>query len=165
MQANKRRYEFANIDLIELTNEIMDSYEFHLSNKGFQLETNIPDKNEIVYGDREAIAETIINLIDNALKYSVEEKKIEVSVVSDQNNVSISIKDHGIGIPKSYQKDVFDQFFRVPTNNIHNAKGSGLGLSLVKHIMDAHHGQIKLDSTPGKGSTFTLVFPIKKTTT
>jgi len=164
MEANKRKYEFTDLDVDELTKEVMDSYEFHLQNKGFLLETNYLNEKKHITGDKEAVAEAIINLIDNAMKYSAEKKHLIISLTADDKSVSVKVKDHGIGIDKSYHNDVFEQFFRVPTGNVHNAKGSGLGLSLVKHIMDAHDGQIKLDSAAGRGSTFTLIFPLKNTT-
>ncbi len=162
IEANKRRFEFQDVNMNELVGEILQSYEFHLTNKGFTFQYSHPDNCNIISGDKEAISEAIINLIDNAIKYSKDKKHLDINLKSENNHVSLEIKDQGIGIPKSHQEDIFQQFYRVPTGDVHNAKGSGLGLTLVKKIIDAHSGNIRLESSPGKGSSFMLVFPIKK---
>jgi len=94
------------------------------------------------------------------MKYSEDKKQIDISTGSDNRFVFVEVKDFGIGIEDKDQKLVFDKFHRVTKGNLaHKAKGSGIGLSIVKHIMDAHHGTVTLVSTPGKGSTFILNFP------
>jgi len=101
----------------------------------------------------------LINLIDNAIKYSLDEKHIAIRTGKQKGKIFIEVEDHGMGIDDANHKKVFENFFRETTGHVHNTKGSGLGLSLVKHIVEAHKGEIKLKSSPGKGSSFKLVFP------
>ncbi len=162
IEAKRRQFHMQELDLKSISDEIFASYDFHLKNKGFSYNYDYPTSIPPLKGDKEAISEAIINLIDNAIKYSGDKKQLDIKLGSNDQNVYISVKDYGIGISSEHQKEVFDQFYRVPSNNVHNTKGSGLGLTLVKHIMDAHHGQVQLESAPGKGSTFILNFPIKE---
>lgn len=115
-----------------------------------------------IHADREAIAEALINIFDNAAKYSADNKYVRVATGQSGGMVFVELEDHGIGIEKQQHKKIFETFYRVSTGLTHNIKGSGLGLSLVSHIIDAHGGRIELESTPGKGSTFRLLFPTDK---
>ncbi len=109
--------------------------------------------------DSEAVTQAIVNLLDNAVKYTLDEKYIKVILKRNNGNLELSIQDKGIGINESEQKKIFEKFYRAGSSLVHTTKGSGLGLSLVKHIMDVHQGQIKVKSKLNKGSIFTLVFP------
>lgn len=115
--------------------------------------------NPTIPGDRAHLYNMVSNLIDNAIKYSPELPKISILTTSDTHNIYISIKDNGIGISKGNQKKIFDKLYRIPTGNIHDVKGFGLGLSYVKYIITGHQGSIKLESEPNKGSTFTVSLP------
>ena len=112
--------------------------------------------------DREAIALALRNLLDNAVKYSAELKRIEVRLDRRGKDLAIEIVDFGIGIPRPEQRRIFEKFYRVSTGLVHNMKGSGLGLAIVKHIVEAHDGEILVESTPGKGSRFTILLPGRK---
>jgi two-component system phosphate regulon sensor histidine kinase PhoR len=101
----------------------------------------------------------IYNLIDNAIKYADGRPVVEISTVSDARGISVSFKDNGIGISRENQKKVFDKLYRVPTGNVHNVKGFGLGLSYVKRVVEMHGGRIDLASELKKGSTFTIHLP------
>jgi two-component system phosphate regulon sensor histidine kinase PhoR len=158
MEAGKRKYNFANVQLNTIIEEVFNTYKFHLQNKGFKF-ISLPDNNiPLIYADKEAVSEAIINIIDNAVKYSHDSKEVELSTGTMGELVYVKIKDHGIGISLQDQKKIFEKFFRVSSGYVHNTKGTGLGLSLVKHIMDAHKGEITLHSTPGSGSSFILKF-------
>jgi two-component system phosphate regulon sensor histidine kinase PhoR len=110
--------------------------------------------------DSGAVSEAMLNIIDNAVKYSRERKYVRVSTGLEGTAVFIDIEDHGIGIDPRQQKRIFEKFYRVSSGLTHETRGTGLGLALVKHIMDAHRGNITLRSEAGKGSTFRLTFPI-----
>lgn len=162
IERGKREYHFTDSNLNTELQEILENYKQHFDQNGFEIKVNANKNLPDLKLDREAVAEAIINLIDNAMKYSSDHKLIEISTKHEGEYVLLQIKDFGIGISKKDQAYVFDKFFRVTSGNLAlKAKGSGIGLSIVKHIMDAHKGKIELESTPGKGSCFTLVFPIQ----
>ena len=112
-----------------------------------------------VFADKAHLELAIVNLLENALKYS-SNPHIVVETGKDDNDFFISVKDNGIGIEKKYQKNIFKKFYRVPTGDIHNVKGFGLGLNFVKKIIDAHDGKIKVNSLPGIGTEFRLFIPV-----
>jgi signal transduction histidine kinase len=110
--------------------------------------------------DREAIARSLVNLVNNALKYSDREKFLGVKLYRVDRVLTLEVADRGIGIPRTEQSKIFEKFYRAGDPLVHNTKGSGLGLSLVRHIAHAHGGEVAVESTPGKGSTFTLTLPL-----
>ncbi|MGE5436630.1 MAG: sensor histidine kinase [Syntrophothermus sp.] len=161
MEAGKRTFNFDLIDINEVACEVFNTYKFHVRNKGFKFEIKVDDSLPLIKADKDAIGEAIINLIDNAVKYSEDEKEIKITTGTTDENIYLEVADKGIGISEENQKRIFDKFFRVTSNLVHNTKGTGLGLSLVKHIMEAHKGDVTVTSTLWKGSTFRLVFPIE----
>ncbi len=116
-------------------------------------------ENDFVNADRVHITNALVNLLTNALKYSPGTPEIQVVTGVTGNMVYTMVSDKGIGIPRRYQKYIFDKYFRVPTGDVHNIKGFGIGLSYVKSVVAAHGGRVAVSSDPGKGSTFTLVIP------
>jgi len=162
LEASKKRFNFEPIQLNALYSEIQATYFHHVKDKGFTLMFEPSEDLGLIQGDRESISEAIINLLDNAIKYSHDKKHITVKTGRDFNFRYIDVTDQGIGIAKKHQGEIFEQFFRAPTGDVHTTKGSGLGLTLVKKIMEAHHGQVTVESSPGKGSTFRLKFPVLK---
>ena len=162
LEASKKRFNFEPIQLNDLYRAIQETYFHHLKDKGFTLKFEPSEDLGLIQGDREAISEAIINLLDNAIKYSHDKKHITVKTGRDYNFRYIEVIDQGIGIAKKHHSEIFEQFFRAPAGDIHTTKGSGLGLTLVKKIMEAHHGQVTVESSPGKGSTFRLKFPVLK---
>src|SRR5207302_3575303 len=108
------------------------------------------------------IARSLLNLVNNALKYSQKNKFLNVNLYRENGSVKLEVVDHGIGIPKSEQHKIFEKFYRVGDPLVHTTKGSGLGLSLVRHIVHAHGGQVLVDSAPGEGSKFTIALPVKQ---
>ena len=108
------------------------------------------------------MSQAISNLLDNAIKYSGKVKQISITTKTLESDLRIEIADHGIGIPRAEQARVFEKFYRVGNGLVHDVKGSGLGLSLVKHIIEAHNGTISVESDVGKGSRFTILLPIMR---
>jgi two-component system phosphate regulon sensor histidine kinase PhoR len=158
MEAGKKQYKFQDADINAIVSSVMHTYSFHLQNEGFtpivELANNLP----LISIDAEAVTEAVINLIDNAIKYSGDEKYLRVRTRQTDSAIAVEVEDHGVGIAEEHRKKIFDTFYRVGTALVHNTKGSGLGLSLVKHIMDAHGGRVEVESAVGKGSVFRLLF-------
>src|SRR5205814_4727814 len=107
----------------------------------------------------DAIIQAFMNLLDNAIKYSGASRQILIRMGEDSGYLTISVIDHGIGIPCEDQFKIFEKFYRVSTGLVHDVKGNGLGLSIVKHIIEAHRGRVEVDSEPSRGSRFTIYLP------
>jgi signal transduction histidine kinase len=146
--------------MAELVRTTLDSYRYQIEQSGFTLEESIEDNLPRIRADREAIARSLLNLINNAVKYSSDDKCLAVKVWKKNGSVSMEVIDHGIGIPRCEQGKIFEKFYRVSDPLVHNTKGSGLGLSLVRHVVEAHGGRVWVESTPGKGSKFSIELPI-----
>ena len=145
------------ISLNELVNSLIEQYKLKAS-KPVEFTCSIPEDIELV-ADRTHLYNMLSNLIDNAIKYADKEPcRIEATARQDDHETTISITDNGPGISEANQRQIFDKFFRVPSGNIHNVKGYGLGLYYVKDMMGKHGGTARVESVPGKGSTFTLHF-------
>lgn len=160
MEAGKRTFHFENSDLNSIVENVFNTYSFHLQNKEFEFDFRKGNDLPSVNIDPDAVSEAIINLIDNAVNYSQDNKVVILRTGKENSFVFVEVEDKGMGIPESDQKKIFDKFFRVSTGHVYNAKGTGLGLSLVKQIVDAHKGKINLWSAPGKGSRFRILFPV-----
>ncbi len=143
----------------ELVRNTLDSYRYQIEQHGFTFEEKIDDAVPPMRVDREAMARSLLNLVNNALKYSQDRKYIGVNLYRENGSVKLEVIDHGIGIPHQEQNKIFEKFYRVGDPLVHNTKGSGLGLPLVRHIVHAHGGEVFVDSTPGQGSKFTISLP------
>jgi two-component system, OmpR family, phosphate regulon sensor histidine kinase PhoR len=164
MEAGRKEYHFAPVDVNDLVADVLKTYGFHLQSEGFAPELSLKEGLPRVRGDAESISEAVINLMDNAVKYSGESKYLRVATGVANGQVFVDVEDHGIGIAREHQQKIFETFYRVSTGLVHTVRGTGLGLALVKHIMEAHGGSVGVDSVPGKGSRFSLLFPIQKST-
>ncbi|HXP23210.1 MAG TPA: HAMP domain-containing sensor histidine kinase, partial [Candidatus Sulfotelmatobacter sp.] len=160
IEAGRKEYEFKETNLAELVRSTLDSYRFQIEQNGFAFEENISPDIPPVNVDREAIARSLLNLVNNALKYSKDRKFIGVSLYRANGSVKLEVCDHGIGIPPNEQEKIFEKFYRCGDPLVHNIKGSGLGLSLVRHIVRAHGGDVQVESAPEKGSKFTIALPL-----
>ena len=160
IEAGRREYRMTPSDIGAVVRDVVESYRFAIEKLGFSLELSLGDELPPLELDPEAISQAVINLLNNAIKYSSEEKSIKVSVRRELDRVLLSVSDRGIGIPRSEHRRIFEKFYRVETSLVHTTKGSGLGLALVQHITEAHGGRVELTSAPGEGSTFTLSLPV-----
>ncbi len=158
-EANKKILNIIALEAGAQIKEILKTYDFHLKNKGFEYQFN-QSENLRIKADQEAFTEVLINLIDNAVKYSQEKKNIQITTARENGFGLILVKDQGVGISKMDQKYIFDKFHRVSSGNLAKAAGTGLGLSLVKQLMEMQKGKVSVFSEPGKGSQFTLYFPL-----
>lgn len=159
IEAGRKVYEPKSVALPALIKDALDSYRFHLQQRGFVLAEQLDDGVPPINADAEAVAQAFLNLLDNAVKYSAEEKHITVGLRREGEWVVIEVKDHGIGIAAKHLDKIFEKFYRVETVG-HETRGAGVGLALAQHIMQAHHGRVEASSAPGKGSSFLLKFPI-----
>jgi two-component system, OmpR family, phosphate regulon sensor histidine kinase PhoR len=160
-EANKKRFHLESLHIDTELNGILSTYQFHLRNKGFEY-TYSPAGDVWIYADHEALTEIIINLIDNAIKYSDSDKRIEIDTGVEGIYGFIAVRDYGVGISQADQKHIFDKFYRVSSGNLAKSRGTGLGLSLVKQLIEAQAGKITVKSQPGKGSEFKIYFPLNK---
>jgi signal transduction histidine kinase len=138
---------------------MLRTFEVRLSQSGFTVEVEGLDEPAEALVDAEAIARAFSNLLDNAVKYSGASREIRVVLERRERWVVLSVEDRGIGIARDEQEKIFERFHRVGTGLVHDVKGSGLGLALVKHIVDAHAGRVAVSSEPGQGSTFSILLP------
>jgi two-component system phosphate regulon sensor histidine kinase PhoR len=148
----------------ELIRDVVDNFELQLQEKSGKVEMMLNAKNDLVEADEVHFSNLVNNLVDNAMKYGKENVPplIKLSTQSNGKYFTIQIEDNGIGMTRDTVKRIFEKFYRAHTGNVHNVKGFGLGLSYVKTMVEAHGGDIKAESTLGKGSTFIVDFPLKK---
>jgi signal transduction histidine kinase len=160
IEAGRKEYDFRETDLSELVRNTLESYRYQIELQGFSFEEKINSVPPMRV-DREAMARSVVNLVNNALKYSQERKHIAVNLYRENGSIKLEVIDHGIGIREEEQSKIFEKFYRVGDPLVHNTKGSGLGLSLVRHIVEAHRGAVHVDSVFGQGSKFTIALPVE----
>jgi two-component system phosphate regulon sensor histidine kinase PhoR len=148
----------------EIIKEVVDNFVLQLNEKNGKVELQLNATNDLVNADEVHFSNLVNNLVDNAVKYARENipPAIKLTTLSNGKHFIMRIEDNGIGMNRETVKKIFERFYRAHTGNVHNVKGFGLGLSYVKTMAEAHHGEIKAESTLGKGTTFTLTLPLKK---
>ena len=148
-----------NIDVHKVITNVIKKFELTLQTKEGEINTNFKAENSLLIIDKQQMANALSNVIDNAIKYNKNKPKISISTIDSNNAFEIVIEDNGIGIEDKNREKIFDTFYRVPTGNIHNVKGNGIGLSYVKKVIEAHHGKITLQSETNKGTKFIINLP------
>jgi len=157
-----KQYRFEIIMLNEIVIHTLKLMHYQFNLKKFVVESDLLGNEIPIYADKDAVEEALINLISNSLKYSREKKLIRDSTNAENEFMTLTVEDEGIGINKEYLENIFGPFFRIESKEVNRTGGAGLGLSIIKHIMDAHKGKVEVESEPGKGSKFTLLFPVAK---
>jgi two-component system, OmpR family, phosphate regulon sensor histidine kinase PhoR len=150
------------LDVNELINNVVKNFIIQVKNRDGQIIKNLDATYSIVNVDEVHFANILLNLLDNAIKYSKGQPDISVSTCNKKSSIVIIVEDKGIGISKENQKKIFEKFYRVPTGNIHDVKGFGLGLSYVKKIVEEHNGKISLESELNVGTKFEIQIPVVK---
>jgi signal transduction histidine kinase len=170
IEAGRKEYEKKKADLSALIHEALDTYRFHLQQRGFVLDEKIDPEVPAILADAEAVTQAFLNLLDNAVKYSEQEKHIAVSLRRENNWAVIEVTDRGIGIALKHHDKIFDKFYRVEKVG-QETRGAGIGLTIVQHVMQAHQGRVEVKSPAfpsdsltnggGRGSSFVLKFPLR----
>ena len=161
MERNMSKFERASVRPREITEAALEIIGDRLRAPGCELEVNFAPELPDITGDRDALVTVLVNLLDNAIKYSGDTKKIQVSCFAANGSVCFEVRDNGIGFPRSAAKKIFDRFYQVDRSLSGHAGGCGLGLSIVKFIISAHGGEVVAQSRPGQGSVFTVRLPLE----
>lgn len=157
VQLNKKE-----LHIHQIIQKVLDNLALQIQEKNGQVVLQLTAQNDLMLADEVHMGNLFNNLLDNALKYSGDKLYIGITTRNfGKNTLRIIVEDHGIGMSKETLSRIFEKFYRAHTGNLHNVKGFGLGLSYVKTIVEAHGGKIRAESVPGKGSTFTLDFPLR----
>jgi len=159
MEAGARPYRREPLDARSLAGRVTREFEREAAALGFTIVLREGAADAVVTGDEEALSRALWNLLDNAVKYSGESRRIEVSCERDGSCVILAVRDEGLGIPKDEQTKIFDKFVRGEASRTRGIKGTGIGLAMVRHIVSAHGGSVRVRSEPGCGSTFSIGLP------
>jgi two-component system phosphate regulon sensor histidine kinase PhoR len=162
MERDKIELHLEEIDLHELIREVIPNFSLKLDDSEGMILYHLDAKDHLIMADRVHLTNIIYNLLDNAVKYTEAQPMIEIKTFIENDELVFSVRDNGIGIAPEFQQKVFDKFFRVPTGNIHNVKGFGLGLHYLKLVVTAHHWKMKVESEKGTGSNFSIFIPYIK---
>jgi two-component system phosphate regulon sensor histidine kinase PhoR len=147
------------LDFHQLINDTLKCIGIQIENQQGNIKLNLLAEIFVISGDKTHLTNALCNLIDNAIKYAKEKPDITIQTYNRGKFLVMEVSDNGIGLEKKYQKKVFDKFFRIPTGDVHNVKGFGLGLAYVKKIVEIHQGIIDIKSEPNKGTIFTISLP------
>jgi signal transduction histidine kinase len=160
IESGRKRYRFEKANLAGIVNETLDGFSARLEKEGFSVEVRAPSTPlPAAWADRSAVTQVLTNLLDNAIKYSGEARRIAIDLGQRNGSVSMTVSDQGPGIEPEEQERIFDKFYRVSNGLVHDVKGSGLGLAIVKQVVEAHAGTVTVRSRPGAGSSFTVELP------
>jgi len=159
IEQDVKTYNFQKTDISRIIDDILGLYAYRFRSLGFSVKKQSPGHPVWLNADPDAVKQALTNLVDNAIKYSSEKREITITIIERNNQVEIQVQDRGIGIAEEERRKIFKGFYRAPEAQKLDSKGVGLGLKIVRHIMEAHGGEIRVDTRKGRGSTFSLVFP------
>lgn len=160
MESGRRVYELLEQAPHEIIDEAVNAFEPTRERRHVELVLKVPVGLPLVRCDKAALVDSLVNLLSNAYKYGGQPRRIEISASMRDRVVEITVRDNGKGIARNEHKRIFEKFYRIDDLLSRQQEGSGLGLSIVQHVMKAHRGRVEVDSAPGKGSAFTLVLPL-----
>lgn len=149
------------VNIHDVVEKVLNTIGLQIEQRGGELELDFDAENEVVEADEVHLTNIVYNLVDNAIKYSPGKPHITIRTQSLPDGISLTVADQGLGLSKEQQNRIFETFYRVPTGNLHDVKGFGLGLSYVRKMVDAHHGRITVESQLGQGSAFEVIIPYK----
>ncbi|MBU0638581.1 MAG: HAMP domain-containing histidine kinase [Planctomycetes bacterium] len=161
IESGKQHYASEACDLGEVARQAWALFEPRFAQDGFDASVDIAQQLPPVRGDRQALGQVIVNLLQNAHRYAGEGKYVRLVVAQEGLVVVISVEDHGIGMTQSQLEQLGDSFYRAPDARVRRTRGTGLGLAIVHHIVTAHHGKLEVHSRPGQGSKFTVWLPVE----
>ena len=161
IEKGRRIYRFEKTSIKEVLESAVRVMDYPLRQRGFQLKLALRDDIQEINADPDALLQAVLNLLDNAMKYSGDAREIDLSLERRELNAIIRIRDWGIGIPVSEHQRIFEKFHRVADRKNEGVVGAGLGLALAEHIVEAHGGRIEVESKPGEGSVFSLILPLE----
>ena len=164
MERGELKLALEDVNLHELINRLVETWSLQINAQQGRMLTDLQASEATVTADVMHLTNSISNLLDNAAKYTRDRPQISLRTFNNGSHIHLQVIDNGIGMSRSTLKHVFEQFYRVPTDNVHNVKGFGLGLSYVKRIVEALRGEIRVSSKPGEGSVFELVLPLAAAT-
>lgn len=159
MERGKVQLSYDAVDPVDIGKQALESVQPYLEEAQCQFTFKTADNLPSCRANAEALITVIVNFLSNACKYSEADKRIELSIFEQGDFIHFSVADHGLGIPRHLQKRIFDRFYQIDRKLSRKAEGSGLGLSIVKYLIDAHQGKVFVESNPGEGSTFTAAIP------
>jgi signal transduction histidine kinase/tetratricopeptide (TPR) repeat protein len=163
MEEGRKEFVFEKTDIKSLLEDLVSSIQERVRHAGFEVQLEIENSLPLIMVDSETLIQAVNNVIDNAIKYSGDVKKVEVRAFKKDRNAVITVQDFGVGIGKEEKDKIFERFYRGGDELTRTVKGSGLGLTLVKQIVDAHKGSVQVESEPGQGSTFSIKLPLEDT--
>jgi signal transduction histidine kinase len=162
LESGAQSKNFENTNIARLVTKELEAYSYQIQKDGFHLITHVDETVPETLADPNALTLAFFNLLDNSVKYSVEQKEITVNVNQVNGFIDLSVSDHGLGIEKADQQKIFEKFYRGNNPVVQKIRGSGIGLSITRHVADMHGGQVLVESEPGIGSTFTIRIPIRQ---
>jgi signal transduction histidine kinase len=162
LEARAFRYRLEDLDPAALVRDLVAEFREKAAAQGYRVELAEAGEYPLIRADREAFGLALWNLLDNAVKYSPDCRTVWVGMARDSGRLAIQVRDRGMGIPAAEQKEIFKRFVRGAGSRASNIKGTGIGLAMARHIIEAHDGEIRVQSEPGQGSTFTILLPLEK---
>jgi len=164
MEAGALEFRFQPVEATSLVREVVEEFRSEVQDRGYQVAISAMDGECHVRADGEALGRAIWNLLDNAAKYSPDDRAIAITVSRGNGSVAIRVEDHGVGIAPEEHARIFEKFVRGSGSDVRAVKGTGIGLAMVQHIVSAHRGTVGVESTPGAGSAFTILLPAGEAT-